>query len=167
MFGAGVISTMGFLTMALVSLLQNPEVWRQLCAEPDKMHNAVDELLRVNLSIGDGLPRIATEDILLGEVQVKKGELLLVLVEAANTDPDVFPHPHTVDINRPNAAEHLSFGGGGHYCPATGLGKKHAEVALRVLLEKMPDLQLAVPIEQLVWRTGFMKRVPERLPVAW
>lgn len=167
MFGADVISTMGFLTMAIVSLLQNPPVWRQLLAEPDKLPAAVDELLRVNLSIGDGLPRIATEDILLGDVQVKKGELVLVLVEGANTDPDVFPHPHTVDIDRPNAAEHLSFGGGGHYCPATALGKKHAEVALRVLLEKMPDLQLAVPLDQLVWRTRFMKRVPERLPVAW
>ncbi|MEV2255609.1 cytochrome P450 [Streptomyces sp. NPDC050147] len=167
MFGAGVISTMGFLTMAIVSLLQNPPVWRQLLAEPDKLPAAVDELLRVNLSIGDGLPRIATEDILLGDVQVKKGELVLVLVEGANTDPDVFPHPHTVDVDRPNAAEHLSFGGGGHYCPATALGKKHTEIALRVLLEKMPGLQLGVPLDQLVWRTRFMKRVPERLPVAW
>ncbi|WP_137991482.1 cytochrome P450 [Streptomyces vilmorinianum] len=166
-FGAGVISTMGFLTMAVFSLLQHPEVWAQLREDPGLISGAVDELLRVNLSIADGLPRLALEDVTLGDVEVRKGELLLVLVEAANTDPAVFPDPHTVDIRRPNAGTHLSFGGGQHYCPATALGKKHTEIALEVLLRKMPDLHLAVPVDQLVWRTRFMKRIPERLPVAW
>lgn len=167
LFGAGVISTMGFLTMALVSLIQHPEVWHQIRQDPSRIPAAVDELLRINLSIADGLPRLALEDVTLGDVEVKKGELLLVLVEAANTDPDVYPDPHTVDIGRPNAGTHLSFGGGQHYCPATALGKRHTEIALEVLVEKMPGLQLAVPIDQLVWRTRFMKRLPERLPVLW
>ncbi|MFG2874141.1 cytochrome P450 [Streptomyces sp. NPDC048337] len=167
LFGAGVISTMGFLTMAIVSLIQHPEVWERLREEPEKIPAAVDELLRINLSIADGLPRLALEDVTLGDVEVKKGELLLVLVEAANTDPAVFPDPHVVDIDRPNAGTHLSFGGGAHYCPATALGKRHTEIAIEVLLEKMPNLQLAVPIDQLVWRTRFMKRLPERLPVLW
>ncbi|MFF8843872.1 cytochrome P450 [Streptomyces sp. NPDC015127] len=167
MFGAGVISTMGALTMAVFTLLQNPDVWARLCAEPDKIPGAVDELLRVNLSIADGLPRLALEDIRLGDTLVRKGELVLVLVEAANTDPAVFTDPHTIDIERPNAAAHLSFGGGGHYCPATALGKKHIETALECLTARMPALQLAVPVDQLVWRTRFMKRIPERLPVAW
>lgn len=98
---------------------------------------------------------------------MKKGELMLVLVEAANTDPDVYPDPHVADIDRPNAGTHLSFGGGQHYCPATALGKRHTEIAVEVLLEKMPNLALAVPVDQLVWRTRFMKRIPERLPVLW
>ncbi|MFE4260605.1 cytochrome P450 [Streptomyces sp. NPDC056883] len=167
LFGAGVISTMGFLTMAVFSLLQNPDVWEQLRKAPEKIPAAVDELLRVNLSIADGLPRLALEDLTLGDVEVKKGELLLVLVEAANTDPAVYGDPHVVDIDRENAGTHLSFGGGPHYCPATALGKRHAEIAIEVLLEKMPRLQLAVPVDQLVWRTRFMKRLPERLPVLW
>ncbi|WP_046780071.1 cytochrome P450 [Streptomyces yangpuensis] len=167
LFGAGVISTMGFLTMAIVSLLQNPDVWEQLRKAPEKIPSAVDELLRVNLSIADGLPRLALEDVTLGDVEVKKGELLLVLVEAANTDPAVYADPHTFDIDRANAGTHLSFGGGPHYCPATALGRRHTEIAIEVLLEKMPGLQLAVPFDQLVWRTRFMKRIPERLPVLW
>ncbi|MFJ9338571.1 cytochrome P450 [Streptomyces sp. NPDC101733] len=166
-FGAGVISTMGFLTMAIFSLLQNPDVWEQLRKAPEKIPGAVDELLRVNLSIADGLPRLALEDVTFGDVEVKKGELMLVLVEAANTDPSVFPDPEVVDIDRENAAQHLSFGGGSHYCPATALGKRHTELAIEVLLEKMPNLQLAVPVDQLVWRTRFMKRLPERMPVLW
>ncbi|MGW6140239.1 cytochrome P450 [Streptomyces sp. NPDC055140] len=167
MFGAGVISVMGFLTMAIVSLIQNPDLKARLVAEPELIPAAVDELLRINLSIADGLPRIATETMQLGDVTVQKGELVLVLVEAANHDPAEFDDPHTVRLDRPNPNAHLSFGGGGHYCPATALGKRHAQIAIETLLDRMPNLDLAVPIEQLVWRTGFMKRIPERLPILW
>lgn len=167
LFGAGVVSTSAFLTMALLSLIQHPEVRDELRTDPRKIPTAMDELLRVNLSIGDGLPRIALEDVTLGDVRVKQGELVLVLVEGANFDPEAFPDPHTFDLARENSAAHLSFGGGQHYCPATALGKKHAEIAVETLLARMPDLRLAVPVEQLVWRTGFMKRLPERLHVHW
>jgi mycocyclosin synthase len=167
MFGAGVISTSAFLTMAVLSLIQHPEVWDELRADPGRIPAAVEELLRVNLSIGDGLPRVALEDVTLGDVLVRKGELVLVLVEGANFDPEVFADPHRVDLGRENSAAHLSFGGGQHYCPATALGRKHTEIALETLLARMPGLGLAGPVEQLVWRTGFMKRMPERLPVLW
>lgn len=73
MFGAGVISVMGFLTMALVSLIQHPDLKARLIAEPALIPAAVDELLRINLSIADGLPRIATETMQLGDVTVQKG----------------------------------------------------------------------------------------------
>ncbi|MFF9847549.1 cytochrome P450 [Streptomyces litmocidini] len=168
LFGAGVISTAGFLTMALVSVLTRPDVREALAADGGRgVAGAMDELLRVNLSIGDGLPRLALEDVRLGEVEVRAGELVLVLVEAANHDPERFPDPLAFRPDRENAAEHLSFGGGRHYCPATALGKRHAEIALETLLDRLPGLRLAVPVEQLVWRTNFMKRLPERLPVAW
>ncbi|MFD8142974.1 cytochrome P450 [Streptomyces sp. NPDC059708] len=167
LFGAGVISTAGFLAMALVTLLTHPEEADHLADHPELMPQAVDELLRINLSIGDGLPRLAMEDMTLGDVEVKKGELVLVLPEGANFDPSVFPDPHRLDFTRANSSAHFSFGGGSHYCPATALGKKHAEIGLRAVLAAMPRLRLAVPVEQLVWRTGFMKRLPERLPVMW
>ncbi|MFD3997332.1 cytochrome P450 [Streptomyces sp. NPDC058548] len=167
LFGAGVISTAGFLTMALVSVLTRPDVREALTTGAHGVVGAMDELLRVNLSIGDGLPRLALEDVHLGDVLVRAGELVLVLVEAANHDADHFPDPLAFRPERENAADHLSFGGGRHYCPATALGKRHAEIALETLLDRLPGLRLAVPVEQLVWRTNFMKRLPERLPVAW
>ncbi|MFJ9870731.1 cytochrome P450 [Streptomyces sp. NPDC101165] len=167
MFGAGTISTSGFLAMALVYLLTHPVARDLLRDRPDLIDPGVEELLRVNLSIGDALPRLALEDVRLGDVQVRRGELVLVLVEGANLDPEKFPDPHRFDVHRDNTADHLSFGGGAHYCPATALGRAHARIALEVLLERLPDLALAVPRSQLVWRTGFMKRIPERLPVAW
>lgn len=167
LFGAGVISTAGFLAMALVTLLTHPEETAYLAAHPEIMPQAVDELLRINLSIGDGLPRLVMADTVLGGQEVKAGELVLVLPEGANFDPAVFPEPHRLDFTRENSSAHFSFGGGSHYCPATALGKKHAEIALTALLGAMPRLRLAVPVEQLVWRTGFMKRLPERLPIMW
>jgi cytochrome P450 len=167
MFGAGVISTSGFLTMALLSLMQHPELVERLVADPTLIPAAVEELLRINLSIGDGLPRLALEDVRLGDVDVREGELVLVVVEGANLDPDEFPDPDRVILERPNAGDHLSFGGGQHYCPATALGRRHAEIALETVLARAPRLGLAVPLDQLVWRTRFMKRIPERLPVVW
>lgn len=166
LFGAGAVSTSAFLVLAVLALLQHPGLIDYLRSHPGRMGRAVDELLRWNLSIGDGLPRLALEDVQLGEVLVKKGELVLVLVEAANFDPEVFADPERLDLDREHNP-HLSFGAGRHFCPATGLGRAHAETALTALVERLPGLRLAVPAEQLVWRTGFIKRLPERLPVLW
>ena len=166
MFGAGAVSTSAFLILAILALLQRPDLVGYLREHPERMGRAVDELLRWNLSIGDGLPRLAVEDVPLGQVLIRKGELVLVLVEGANFDPEVFTDPERLDLERePNP--HLSFGAGRHFCPATGLGRLHAETALAVLVDRLPGLRLAVPAEQLVWRTGFIKRLPERLPVLW
>lgn len=166
LFGAGAVSTSAFLVLAVLALLQRPELIGCLREHPERMGSAVDELLRWNLSIGDGLPRLALADVRLGDVLIRKGELVLVLVEGANFDPEVFEHPDRLDLGR-ERNPHLSFGGGRHFCPASALGRLHAETALAALVERLPGVRLAVPEGQLVWRTGFIKRLPERLPVLW
>ncbi|MDJ0340107.1 cytochrome P450 [Streptomyces sp. H10-C2] len=166
LFGAGAVSTSAFLVHAVLALVQRPELIEELRAHPGRMGGAVDELLRVNLSIGDGLPRLALEDVQVGDVLVRAGELVLVLVEGANFDPAVFPDPERVDFSR-ESNPHLSFGAGNRFCPATSLARAHAEAALTALVGRLPNLRLAVPADQLVWRTGFIKRLPERLPVVW
>ncbi|MET7618556.1 cytochrome P450 [Streptomyces sp. NPDC005408] len=166
LFGAGAVSTSAFLVLAVLALLQHPEQIGHLRDHPERMGPAVDELLRWNLSIGDGLPRLALDDVQLGDVLVRKGELVLVLVEGANFDPDVFDAPERLDLEREHNP-HLSFGAGRHFCPASALGRLHAETALSALVNRLPRMRLAVPEEQLVWRTGFIKRLPERLPVLW
>ncbi|MFK4223290.1 cytochrome P450 [Streptomyces sp. NPDC019890] len=166
LFGAGAVSTSAFLVLAVLALLQRPELIGYLREHPERMGPAVDELLRWNLSIGDGLPRLALADVQLGDVLVRKGELVLVLVEGANFDPEVFEDPDRLDLGR-ERNPHLSFGGGRHFCPASALGRLYAETALAALVDRLPRLRLAVPDDQLVWRTGFIKRLPERLPVLW
>ncbi|MGW0738185.1 cytochrome P450 [Streptomyces sp. NPDC002851] len=166
LFGVGAVATSSFLTLAVFALLQRPGLLGSLRDRPERLGRAVEELLRWNLSVGDGLARLALDDVPLGDVLVRRGELVLVLVEGANFDPEVFADPYRLDLDRAHNP-HLAFGAGRHYCPASALGRTHAAVALSVLAERLPELRLAVPPEQLVWRTGFIKRLPERLPVAW
>lgn len=72
-FGAGVISTGSFLTTALISLIQRPQLRNLLHEKPELIPAGVEELLRINLSFADGLPRLATADIQVGDVLVRKG----------------------------------------------------------------------------------------------
>ncbi|GAA1945914.1 mycocyclosin synthase Cyp121 [Streptomyces durmitorensis] len=166
LFGAGVMSTYVFLLHAVLTLVRHPEAMRRLREQPELMPGAVEELMRCTLSIGDGLPRIALDDVRVGDVTVRAGELVLVCVEGANFDPEHFDDPERFDIDRASNP-HLAFGAGRHFCPASAISRVHAAVALGVLLERLPELRLALPVDQLVWRTGNIKRVPERLHVLW
>ncbi|MET8683255.1 cytochrome P450 [Streptomyces sp. NPDC004732] len=166
LFGAGAMSTYVFLLHAVLTLVQHPDVVERLRKNPQAMPRAVEELMRCTLSIGDGLPRIARADVQVGEVLVRAGELVLVCVEGANFDPRQFPDPERFDLDR-TGNNHLSFGAGRHFCPASAISRVHAAEALTVLVERLPRLRLALPADQLVWRTGNIKRVPERLPVLW
>ncbi|GAA5015908.1 cytochrome P450 [Kitasatospora paranensis] len=166
LFGAGAVSTSSFLLHAIIALVRRPELAERIRTEPAVIGRAVDELLRHNLSIGDALPRLALADVRVGDVLVRAGELVLVLVEGANYDPAVFPEPERIDFDRAQNP-HLAFGAGHHFCPASALGRTHAEIALAVLVERLPGLRFALPLEQLAWRPGFIKRLPERLPVVW
>lgn len=166
LFGAGAMSTYVFLLHAVLTLVQHPDTMERLREQPALMPRAVEELMRSTLSIGDGLPRIALSDVRVGDVDVRAGELVLVCVEGANFDPEAFEDPERFDIDRsPNP--HLSFGAGSHFCPASLISRVHAAEALTALLERLPALRLALPADQLVWRTGNIKRVPERLHVLW
>ena len=166
LFGAGAMSTYVFLLHAVLTLVRHPETMQRLREQPELMPRAVEELMRCTLSIGDGLPRIALADAQVGDVLVRAGELVLVCVEGANFDPGQFDDPERFDIDRsPNP--HLSFGAGPHFCPASLISRVHAAEALTALLERLPALRLALPADQLVWRTGNIKRVPERLHVLW
>ncbi|MEV8313334.1 cytochrome P450 [Streptomyces sp. NPDC059900] len=166
LFGAGAMSTYVFLLHAVLTLIRHPEAMDHLREHPEAMPRAVEELMRFTLSIGDGLPRIALSDVQVGDVLVRAGELVLVCVEGANFDPRQFADPERFDPDRsPNA--HLSFGAGRHFCPASAISRVHAAEALTVLLQRLPRLRLALPADQMTWRTGNIKRVPERLPVLW
>ncbi|MFC4909323.1 cytochrome P450 [Actinomadura gamaensis] len=166
LFTAGALSTAAFLLLAVLQLMRHPDQMEWLRAHPEAMDDAVEELLRCNLAIGDGLPRIATRDTELGGTAIAEGDLVLVLVEGANHDPAVFPRPHELDLTR-RPGSHLAFGAGRHYCAATFLARTHASVALSAVLDRMPGLRLAIPVEEISWRSGWIKRTAERLPVLW
>jgi cytochrome P450 len=86
------------------------------------------------------LPRMCSKDTHLGGADIKAGEWVLFGITAANNDPAVFPDPHRFDPDRDN--KNLAFGHGEHFCLGSHLARCELEVALRVIFERFPALQL-------------------------
>ncbi|MFF9127353.1 cytochrome P450 [Streptomyces sp. NPDC014889] len=148
-------------------LLARPELADRLRADRDIRPRAVDELLRyIPHRNVVGLSRIALEDVEIDGVRIRAGDAVYVSYLAANRDPDVFPDARTIDLARsPNP--HVAFGFGPHYCPGGPLARMEAELLIDALLDRVPNMRLAVPPEQVPFRQGAPIRGPEALPVAW
>ncbi|MFJ8390332.1 cytochrome P450 [Streptomyces sp. NPDC094438] len=148
-------------------LLTHPEHHARLLAEPDLLPQAVEELLRyIPHRNAVGMGRIATEDVQVGEVTIRRGEPVYASYVAANRDPEKFDNPHSLDFDR-SFNPHLAFGNGPHYCAGPWLARMEMQVMLRGLLDRFPGLRLAVPPSEIRWRRGELIRGPEAIPVIW
>lgn len=151
----------------LYLLLTRPELMERMRHQPEARAGALDELMRyVPHRTAVGLARIALEDVELGGQRIRAGDPVYVSYLAANRDPDVFPDPDRIDLDRdPNP--HLSFGNGSHYCTGAVLARLQIELMVGTLLDRLPGLRLAVPADQVAWRRKTMIRGPQSLPVTW
>ncbi|WP_280489577.1 cytochrome P450 [Nocardia carnea] len=148
-------------------LLTQREYWDQLRADPELIPGAVEELLRhTQLGAGGGQPRVATEDVVLSGVTVRAGEAVFVHTQAANRDEAVFDDPETLDLTR-QRNPHIAFGYGAHHCLGAQLARVELQVAMEALLERFPGLRLAVPEDEIPWKSGLLVRGPEKLLVSW
>ncbi|HKT01915.1 MAG TPA: cytochrome P450 [Rugosimonospora sp.] len=161
-------ATLKQLSISLIGLLTRPDQYAWLCAHPEAVPNAVEELMRFLLLSPTGLPiRIATEDVDLGGELVREGEGVVPMHHVANRDPAVFECPNKLDLTRRNAVKHMSFGGGPHYCMGAGLARTIMQVVFGALTRRFPTLQLAVPPEDLTWQENGLMRAPKAIPVEW
>ncbi|MFG2561796.1 cytochrome P450 [Streptomyces sp. NPDC048496] len=161
-------STANSLSTALFTLLHHPDQLELLRKKPELIPGAVEELLRFNPFVFTGTQlRVATEDLTIGEAEIKKGEAVIASLGSANHDAEVFADPDRFDVERtPNV--HLSFGYGIHHCLGAQLARLEMQIALRTLIERVPDtLKLAVPADWLTWKTGLTARALVNLPVTW
>ncbi|MGW4215148.1 cytochrome P450 [Lentzea sp. NPDC004789] len=159
---AGHETTANMLANSVVTLLEHPDGLKRL--SEDDLPNAVEELLRfIPLGSGAGFTRIATEDVQVGDVLVKEGEAVLVVVSSANRDESVYPKSDELDLDR-EVGQHLQFGHGIHFCLGSQLARMELQVALGALLRRMPGLRLAEPVE---FRRGSLVRGPVSLVVSW
>lgn len=142
--GAGFETTQNLISNAVVLLLQHPEQLAALQADPSGWDNAVEEVLRHDSPVQVTL-RIASEDTTVSDVPVPAGTPVVILIGGANRDPDVFEDPHTFDVTRANAKDHLSFSAGAHYCVGAQLSRLEASIALQALFANYPSLELARP----------------------
>jgi cytochrome P450 len=148
-------------------LLTRPELMEPLRRRPETLTAVLNEMLRcIPFRKGVGIPRVVLEDVELNGARIRAGDFVHVSYLTANRDPERYPDPHVIDVDRANAP-HMTFGWGGHRCIAMPLAMAELEVAIGRLVERFPGLRLAVPPEELRWDTETIRRFPLELPVAW
>ncbi|MFI9843332.1 cytochrome P450 [Nonomuraea sp. NPDC051941] len=132
---------------------------------PDLVANAAEECMRIDgASLGSF--RYAVTDIPLHGVTIPAGALVLLSTDSAAHDESVFPEPERFLIDRPNAAEHMVFGYGIHFCVGAALGRLQLRTALDVLGRRLPGLRL-VPGEPVAHRRSIVGRGLTSLAVEW
>lgn len=164
LFGAGHETTVNLLGNGLFALLQNPDEYAKLRANPDLIPGAIEEMLRFDSSV-QMTGRTAMEDVEINGVTIPKGEHIINLLGAANRDGAAFEDPESFRADRKDVRP-TSFGGGIHFCLGAQLARVEAEIAFRSLLERLPDLRLEAP-DTPDWRPTFTLRGLKSLPIAW
>jgi cytochrome P450 PksS len=161
---AGYETTVNLIASGTVALLENPDQMDWLRSEPEIVKSAVEELLRFTSPVDIATERYAAEDMSLGGVDISRGEQVLAVLGSANRDEAQFPEPDVLDLGRdPN--RHVAFGQGIHYCLGAPLARLEGQIAMRALVERVPNLRLAVDPGSLAWRKGLFLRGLKSLPV--
>jgi cytochrome P450 len=161
---AGHETTVNLIGSGMLALLDNPEQLKLLTGQPVLAESAVEELLRYTNPVQFGASRIALEDLELGGVTIKKGNVVVAMLSSANRDESIFPNPERLDISRsPN--RHLGFGLGIHFCLGAPLARMEGRIAFNKLLARFPNVRLAIPREDIRWRASPVFRGLNSLPV--
>jgi cytochrome P450 len=159
---AGFDSTADQITLCFFSLLRESPAHRDaLRTDPALVRTAVEEVLRVNPSPPISFSRVATEDVDLGPVQVRRGEPIVVFTMGANLESSAAP---SADRTEPS---HLTFGHGPHRCVGAPLARLQLNIAVTTVLNRLPRLRLAHDLEALDWKTNSATRGLTELRVAW
>lgn len=175
---AGHETTVTAIDTGAVLLATHEEERGRLRDNPDLLPSAVEEILRGSVPRADffatpdptdtagALPRWANTDLRIGDVTVHKGEMVLLGLAHANVDPEVVGDHRGFDVTRhPN--RHLTFGHGPHFCAGAPLARLELEVLFAAVVARFPDLELAVPVEDLRPRTDLLTGGLTTIPVRW
>ena len=158
---AGHETTANLIANGVLALLRHPDQLAALRADPSLVGAAVDEILRYDPPV-QVTGRVVTQPITIGDVTLPEGGVLLLLLAAANRDPEVFADPDRFDIGR-DARKHLSFAAGAHFCLGAPLAKLEASVALTAFVRRLENPVLDE--ESLRYRAHMNLRGPDQLIV--
>ena len=155
-------TTTFLISTGMLALMEHPDQLEKLQKDPGLAATAVEEMLRYDGPFQRNR-RVLTQDADLGGQRLRKGQLVMQMLGAANRDPEVFPSPDDFDIERsPN--KHVAFGFGPHFCLGAPLARLEAPIAINALLRRLPNLQVAT--DTLVWKNNVFRGL-ERLPVTF
>jgi cytochrome P450 len=163
---AGHETTANMISLGVVGLLNRPEQLAAIKADPSRTPLAVEEMLRYFSIVDMITARVATEDVEIGGVTIKADDGVVVSGLSANWDPTVFDHPADLDVDR-GARHHLAFGFGPHQCLGQNLARLELQVVFDTLFRRIPDLRLAVPVDEVPFRSDANIYGAYELPVTW
>jgi cytochrome P450 len=148
----------------LVALFRHPDQLARLQADPALVPAAVEEFLRYDGPVQHTTFRMTTEPVRIGGVDIPAHEQVLVVLAAADRDPDHFAEPDRLDIDRPEN-RHIAFGHGIPFGVGAPLARLEGDVAFTALLRRFPKLRPAVALDQVHWTYRIVLRGLDALPV--
>ena len=141
MLNAGHETTTNLIGNGIYSLFLYPDQLTLIRQQPGLIDSAVEEFLRYESPVQLG-NRLTTGEVTIDDITIPAWTTLTLCIGAANRDPDVYPHPDSLDITR-NPRNHLAFAGGIHTCAGLNIARLEARIAIPALLARFPALKLA------------------------
>ncbi len=160
---AGHETTANLITNGFFALFQKPDLLVELKNNASLIPKAIEEILRYDSPL-QSIPRLVSRDIKFHEKEFKAGDLITVMIGAANRDPAHFSDPHHLDIYR-KENNHIAFGNSVHFCLGAALARMEIPIAYEALLRRLPNLRLQG--ETPKWRLSMSLRGLESLDVAF
>lgn len=160
---AGHETTVNLIGNGTAALLAHRGELERLVADPSLDANAIEELLRYDSPVQFSR-RIALDDFTFGDQEIRTGDMVMTCLGSANRDPRKFgPDADRLDLARPTAREHVSFGSGVHHCLGAALARLEGQEAIGRLVRRFPDLEAAGPATM---NGRMVLRGRDELPVA-
>lgn len=161
---AGHETTVNLIGSGILAFMQNHDQYAKLRANPDLARNAVEECLRFDSPVQLTQRRIQAESVTVGDVTLPRLAVIVLMLGAANRDPEKFANPDVFDIERPDAGQHLAFSSGAHYCLGAPLARLEAEIVFRTMARELPNLN-AVSSAPPRYKPTFVLRGLQALPI--
>ena len=149
---AGHETTVNLFGNGLHLLFSEPELFTRIKQDSSLLPAAIEEMLRLESPVQLGTFRITTEPIECGGVIIPAGDLVTLLLGAANRDPNVFNNPNSFDLTRA-PGRHLAFGQGAHRCIGAWLGRTEARIGFARIFERYPNIRVAQSLPPSSWKT--------------
>ena len=158
---AGNETTTNLIGNGILALLRNPDQMRRLRDDPGLIRSAVEELLRFDSPVQTDFRRVLA-DCEVNGFPVRKRDNIVLLLGAANRDPELFDDADRLDVGR-EARNHMSFGRGIHHCLGAPLARLEGRIVIEMLLDRFPEIGLLA--DRPRFRKSIVLRGLESLPL--